>query len=489
MKRNLLKKLTAISLSAILLIFSCISVFATTESTFTPDYSRYEVTQLPNLGKLDADTENQIKTDYINSLSYGEYTTDDIIVDYYGTLNDGSMLVFAQSNDMNYIAVITYIVIGDYIYVTPYCGVDVKIYKDNSFYAIKDLYEAGELTDIQLDEVADYLNFESFFAGNATKADLLELLEETAIVGSNYTPETGAPFYEAVDNAQSVYENPDATQFEIDTAYFELDRTFAKLEVCDWDIELLELYYEYGNEICNSYSDCFSEASMDTLSESVFSAYMALLYGQSQEEVDSASAELENVLKNLELTTENPDVILYDEFMQIYTLADTYLNENKSNEFTETYVYTPVFTDFNGYRIVPASTNEVMPMQNSFRTGKYIIETNNIYTPTEFGYLAVNADTGDVIALETAIKNGIVDSDKLFESYQNYIYSFDMYITGDTNYDNTLSIRDATLIQKTAAGLTREDTKKLSTDTVFDYNNDGTVNVVDATDIQKTLVL
>ncbi|MBQ5347526.1 MAG: dockerin type I repeat-containing protein, partial [Ruminococcus sp.] len=57
-------------------------------------------------------------------------------------------------------------------------------------------------------------------------------------------------------------------------------------------------------------------------------------------------------------------------------------------------------------------------------------------------------------------------------------------IKGDVNYDETVSILDATLIQKHLAKMETLDYDKLEN---ADYNGDGTVDIKDTTAIQKRL--
>ncbi len=56
---------------------------------------------------------------------------------------------------------------------------------------------------------------------------------------------------------------------------------------------------------------------------------------------------------------------------------------------------------------------------------------------------------------------------------------------GDVNGDGTLSIADATTIQKYLASITELTSEQLA---LADFNGDGVVNVSDATAIQRELV-
>lgn len=59
------------------------------------------------------------------------------------------------------------------------------------------------------------------------------------------------------------------------------------------------------------------------------------------------------------------------------------------------------------------------------------------------------------------------------------------YAVGDVNLDNTVSVIDATLVQKQIVNL--EQLSKVSL-IKADVNHDGVINVVDATEIQKIIV-
>lgn len=175
-------------------------------------------------------------------------------------------------------------------------------------------------------------------------------------------------------------------------------------------------------------------------------------------------------------------------------LATEKLESEKPDENAEIINNGPFFAyTYEGYMLVSASYNFVEPMPVSNRYGGYIIENSDRRFPSEYGWLAVNIDTEDVIPLEQALEEGIVDTDKLFEftKYPNEFQpdiDFKMYKLGDVDNDGELTIKDATVVQRAGIGLT--DIVKTATkqDTVFDYNGDGRVSIIDVTGIQKKLV-
>lgn len=175
-------------------------------------------------------------------------------------------------------------------------------------------------------------------------------------------------------------------------------------------------------------------------------------------------------------------------------LAQEKLESEKPDENTKIINNGPFFTyTFNGYMLVSASYDTAMCVEVSNRYGDYIFENNVCCAPSEYGWLAVNIDTGDVITLEKALEQDLIDSDILFE-YSKYPdefqpdIDFKMYRIGDTDNDGALLIKDATEIQKATANLSEVVNTATGCDTVFDYNGDGNVNILDATAVQKELV-
>lgn len=80
--------------------------------------------------------------------------------------------------------------------------------------------------------------------------------------------------------------------------------------------------------------------------------------------------------------------------------------------------------------------------------------------------------------------DGKVDSEDLYEYIDSFIYSENNF--GDVNKDGTLSVLDATYIQKYLVGNTEE--FSFSQILSGDYNKDSSISVLDATAIQKQLV-
>lgn len=121
----------------------------------------YNVTKLPSAKPLDEEQKSQIKKDYMvyESLDVPE---DDVNLDYYGTLSDGSYLTTTNYKYSTSTSGIVFYIMNKYIYVVPGGGMDVKIYKNHSFYNIFEMYMSNNLSIDMLDEIAEVLNFETY---------------------------------------------------------------------------------------------------------------------------------------------------------------------------------------------------------------------------------------------------------------------------------------------------------------------------------------
>ncbi|MGN0491103.1 dockerin type I repeat-containing protein [Ruminococcus sp.] len=172
-----MRKIISVLLSSVMLlsILSCFAVSAT-EVPYPPletghygdiDTEKYPV-EYPDRKReklvLDELSETQIKDDYYKIHPECDY--DSITVDYYGTLSDGSMLVFVESDMSLYLDAVDYMVIGKYLYVTSSIGRDIKIYSNNTFTSIINAYQNGTLSDELLDETAEILCFARFVTPN-----------------------------------------------------------------------------------------------------------------------------------------------------------------------------------------------------------------------------------------------------------------------------------------------------------------------------------
>ncbi len=171
-----------------------------------------------------------------------------------------------------------------------------------------------------------------------------------------------------------------------------------------------------------------------------------------------------------------------------------YFNDNfiDMSDFLSYDIAKPFNYEYNQYVVFPARCNLEMPMILNKRIGGYIFEGNNYYLPSDLGYIAVNYVTGDVLPLEDALEQGKIDSDNFYEFYREHekgcSWDFIMCLIGDCDYDNCLTVKDATEIQKSIVFEYRVNDPRLIGDDVSDFNHDGDTNVMDATDIQKKIV-
>lgn len=189
-----MKKIISVLLSSVMLlsILSCFAVSAASEkyppletghysgsiyfkqySFETPDNKpisfddacMLQMDKFNNPAALDDESvENQIKQDYIENVN-NRVNIDRMNIKYYGTLSDGSMLVFVDCK-YYYECVVDYKVIGKYVYYTPTEDMTIVLYKNHQFSEIMDAYKNGTLSDELLDETADILCFSKFVNPN-----------------------------------------------------------------------------------------------------------------------------------------------------------------------------------------------------------------------------------------------------------------------------------------------------------------------------------
>ena len=502
MIRKLHKQILSLIVSAVLAFSGCIAVSATDISTDEStdlqsiatadevvDYTIYGFTELPDPMRMDEELELQVVDDYLKivNVNGNNYVPDQIIVDYYGKLESGALLVYVEHEGATFTGEIEYLPIHDRIYVYE-AGKDVKIYKDNSFYSIKELLKNGELSKADEMRISWALSLQMLCNGDKTKSDISTFFRSLP-VGDNYDPITSEPFYEACKKAHEILDDENATTEEITEAYYELEDTFYHLKLANWDEAELTLLYSYARVILEDFREYYDDEIMDTLSDLNGDAQLELLYAQSQESIDQATEALAPVVQNLEPTIDNPDILSYNEYLEVLEHTDSYFAELLKDKRHKDYSYAyPVFLDFNGYRLIKAYNDYEYMDDSSERIDGYLFVRSIIFTPSEYGVLAVNTTTDEVFTLEEAIEKGVVDLKELYDYVALNYFSFDMYIIGDTDFDDDIDVSDATYLQKSLIGLSYRHDQNLETDTPYDFNGDGVVNIMDATEIQKYLV-
>ncbi len=167
-----MKKISSITI-AIMLIMSL--VFMTT--AFAKEASSDEATTVPTSASasstqgLDAKSELEIKQAVVDLYSLDDIglTTDDVTIEYFGTLSDGGVLVRYHFTGKAVTALMINDTIGNYNYNVS-ASQEVYLYKNNAFYSVKDAYDTGVINDSVLDEIAVILNFTSANITNDTTA-------------------------------------------------------------------------------------------------------------------------------------------------------------------------------------------------------------------------------------------------------------------------------------------------------------------------------
>lgn len=110
----------------------------------------------PTTPGLDAETALEIKQTIVNRNPSLGLTTDDITLEYLGTLSDGRILLryFGIAAPQN----VRVYEMGKYIYTASDGFDEVYIYGDHNYYHIKKAYDLGLISDSALDEIAEILN-------------------------------------------------------------------------------------------------------------------------------------------------------------------------------------------------------------------------------------------------------------------------------------------------------------------------------------------
>ena len=220
-------------------------------------------------------------------------------------------------------------------------------------------------------------------------------------------------------------------------------------------------------------------------------AEACILADNTQQEVDEAVLAIESMFAKAKLKEADEDIILFDEFYKIYEAMQ---QEGEKVINAEFYFANPEFKDFDGYRIVRASSNISLPVIYVFVVDGYIFELVNEYYPYGLALCAVNADSGNVLKLEDAINNGYVSADEFFSYYRENknTFSFNMGLCGDINQDYVLNINDVTLLQRCLSEIATVEKSAVNNYDFYSYditdcNNDGKSSVNDVTQIQRKL--
>ena len=247
--------------------------------------------------------------------------------------------------------------------------------------------------------------------------------------------------------------------------------------------------YDYGCFLSEKYSDLFTEESLQFINEGISKAKYIISIENNQGTIDNAVEDIELMFKNAELKKQNKDIVLFDEFYKINKIMQT-----KGEAYTDFFYTLPEFKDFNGYRLVRASTNMCSPIIYSPIIKGYVFESVNAYYPYNLAVCAVNPESGMIISIEDAMKNDYIDANEVFNYYieNKNSFRFEMALLGDINQDYSLDVKDVTLLQRSIAGIaniekTVANNYSVNSIDINDYNNDGCISINDVTDIQRKI--
>lgn len=185
------------------------------------------------------------------------------------------------------------------------------------------------------------------------------------------------------------------------------------------------------------------------------------------------------ISSNAEVTTEYKD-----EFAK-FALGDTY-KEFKDYIFYEEYyrcfsedniTETPDWIFGMGY--IPV----LSPLNYWTNLGDYVIFNSAYFQPFTCGYFVYVPTENKFYDLEQVWDSGFKNLDlALAKCIDDKIYG--LYILGDTDLDNELTVMDATNIQFEKAGMNGLE-KVSDMSFIADYDGDKTVDIMDATAIQR----
>ena len=261
-----MKKLLSILLTVVILIsaVSCLTVSA--EEAFPPietgiystlnleDYSIIYSDKQPQPITPDAETAQKIeefKQSYVEKHSYIE-STDLLDVYYFGTLDDGSMLLYNSYGAA--LTAIEYVVVGKYVYVNACLNDEVKICRNNELLRVVDEYKAGNITDEQLDEIADILCYHEFVNPNETEPE-----SNLPLYGDVYT-DGNVTIADATEISKYLAELTVFSDEQLVMADYNGDESIDIKDATDIQKMIADLNYKYTHELYEvEYSDFTTE--------------------------------------------------------------------------------------------------------------------------------------------------------------------------------------------------------------------------------------
>ncbi|MBQ8795668.1 MAG: leucine-rich repeat protein [Clostridia bacterium] len=185
----------------------------------------------------------------------------------------------------------------------------------------------------------------------------------------------------------------------------------------------------------------------------------------------------DKVLELLHISEEDPET--GEGYLAYYKEVYEYFSPQSGSKDIPTFVLIRVYENVSG----PAFAAEVF--------GDYILRSSSHLYPTTFGYYVYYPEKNEIYPLPNAYKME-------FEGIENVFTLGGVgELIGDVNYDRELNIRDATLIQKSLAGLAKIERNAIEASDYWlegkgpayigDFNRDREMNIRDATAIQKKI--
>lgn len=255
----------------------------------------------------------------------------------------------------------------------------------------------------------------------------------------------------------------------------------------------INYYCSLADKIINEYADYYTEESITNLRSGELDAMWVspLIDGvedYSQDDFVIALENFENSFLELEPVKDVSNIVTYDKAKRMYELAALYYNIDADSDQYRFAINT--LESYGGYYYIGVSPATASPMINVFHIKDYSFEVNNVYEKSELCELAIDIDTEETLPIEDAFRCNKIDVDSFFEYYLDHSdeFTFKMFINGDADFDNKLTVMDATEIQKILAGLSEHNSSKSISELVYDADGDGKISVTDATYIQKKLV-
>lgn len=185
----------------------------------------------------------------------------------------------------------------------------------------------------------------------------------------------------------------------------------------------------------------------------------------------------DKVLELLEIPEEDPEN--GEGHLEYYREGYRYYASDKNREATPDFVLIEAYENISGQ----AFAAEIF--------GDYVLRSNVHHIPATFGYFIYLPEENEIYSLQKAFKMGLEGVYTVFTEGKLG------RLLGDVNNDRKLNVKDATLIQKSLAGLAEIEHNEIEAfmwndyenvpKYIGDFNRDGKMNIRDATAIQKRI--